>query len=172
MSETQIPSPQEIPDDFVRDEITRATESLNAVLERGRMGGEGYLVLGERVLRISQLVQGSPDRLAVDMPKPPANRTEYDAERAHLMALATDGNRTALAAARGRRFSLPLPGQRARYQRNLLGARLGENLAGEVYDEDPPEAGPNMVEDRRLRSITADGGEAYKRIKPAKQPRR
>lgn len=165
MSETQFSSPQDLPDAFVRAEITRATQPLNAALERGDGGVEGQRVLGERVLQITQLVQNSPDRLAADMANPPSSRTEYDAERAHLMALATDGNRTALAAANRHKFSLP--GQRTRVQRHLLGSKMGENMASEVYNDDPLGADPNMVEDRRLRSIAA-GGTAYKFIKRAK----
>lgn len=162
-----------VPQAAIDSAVERSTAALREYQVRPDIGGENRRLIGERILQVTGIVQNSPERVAADIGKSPDQRTEYDPERAHLAALAIDENMTRLAAdkqraAAGKRM---WPWQTARHEQDLLGSKLGVQLANAVYDNDPIQSGPNTVEWGRLQAIDA-GRSVYKHIKGAKLPRR
>lgn len=167
----QIDPSLQVPQAAIDAEIARSTQPLQEYMKQEDIGGENRRIAGERILQIAGIVQDNPERVAADISKSPDKRTEHDPERAHLMALATDGNMTKLAVqdnrlAAGKNL---MPWQKTSRASNLLGARMGENLAEDVYNDDPVEAGPNMVAWRKTMAVET-GHKSYKTIKSAKLP--
>lgn len=171
---TELPELRpDVPQAAIDLAVERSTAVLREYQGRPGIGGENRRLIGERILRVTGIVQDSPERVAADMGKSPDQRTEYDPERAHLAALAIDKNMTRLAAdkqreAAGKRM---LSWRTTKHEQDLLGSRLGEHVANQVYDNDPVQSGPNAVELNRSRAVDA-GHRAYRYIKGAKLPRR
>lgn len=152
--------------------VERSTAALRNYQEKPGIGGENRRLVGERIFQVAGIVQDNPERVAADIGRSPDQRTEYDPERAHLAALAIDENMTGLAADKkrdeaGKRM---MPWRKTKHEQDLVGSKLGEDLAGEVYDKDPIEAGPYTIELYRLGAVDA-GYRAYKYIKGAELPR-
>jgi hypothetical protein len=162
----------DVPQTAIDSAIEHSTGPLQEYQERPGIGGENRRLVGERILQVTSIVQDNPERVAADIGRSPDHRTEYDPQRAHLAALAIDKNMTRLAADKqrseaGKRM---MPWRKTKRERDLIGSKLGEDLANEVYDNDPIEAGPNAVESRRLQAVRAGNG-TYRYIKSAKRPR-
>lgn len=145
----------------IESEIERSVAPLRAYQERGGIGSESRRLAGERILQVAGIVRDNPERVASDIEKSPQNRTEHDPERAHLKALVTDKNMTELAADQRRIDAGKRIWRKTQHGQSLLGANIGNNMAAEVYDDDPIEAGPNAAELRRLQSISANASYKY-----------
>lgn len=167
MSEAPIPTPN------IQSEITRSTAALVEYAEKPGIGHENRSAANAHILKVAGIVLDSPERVEADLMKSKDQRTEHDPERARLMALTTAGSREKVLKyqhrlAQGKKL---LPGQRVKMEQNQIGIILGERLAGEVYDADPINNGPNMVELHRKRAVDS-GSSAYKWIKGAKPPKK
>jgi hypothetical protein len=146
MVEKQTPL-ADTPDPFIQAEIARSTAPLNEAIEHGHIGAQGKALLGERVMKITELVQQSPHRTEVDKTKPVHKRTEYDKEKAHLIAHAIDEEMTYIAKDK-RKKDISDPWSKKR-ERTELSARQWADAAAEIYDRDPLGAGPNQVRARK-----------------------
>lgn len=141
------PHSEQIPNDFIAEETQRSTANLTARPESGGRGPEAEARLGARVLEITELIQHSPDRLAVDMGRPADQRTEYDTERAHLVANTINAAMTYQAknnAHRERHGTTHRPLGK-RHETAALSIAQGTATAQQVYDRNPDGAGNNGV---------------------------
>jgi len=166
-------SAMHLPQEAFETEIARSTKDLTEYIGQAAViYSKDIPIINERITQIAETVKDNPERVAADITKPPQKRTEYDVERAHLKALAIDGNMTHLAAYDRRREAGKrlLPGQKTKSEQHMLGAKVGETLAENVYAKDPVHAGPRMVESCRLGAIK-EGYKVHKLSKGAKLPK-
>src|SRR5665647_2163446 len=108
----------------IAQEVARSTYQLAEVLERGGLGAEDAAELDKRITEITTLIQENPVRVATDIVKPIRHRTEHDKERAHMIASAIN----------------ECKGDKAK-----LNALRWGRTAGEIYDDDPVGAHPEMI---------------------------
>jgi len=108
----------------IAQEIARSTYQLAEVLERGGLDVEGADQLNKRITEITVFIQEHPVRVATDMSKSIRHRTEHDKERAHMIASAIN----------------ECKGGKAK-----LNALRWGRTAGEIYDDDPVGAHPEMI---------------------------
>ncbi len=125
--------------------IERSTKDLtDRSVRRDSLGPEADAKMAERAREVIDVIHNSPDRLAGDIGKPVDQKTEYDNEKAHLTAIATDDSETVIAKQHAKDVT-----QGTKLEKAFLNKHMDQKLAAEVYTEDPIGNGPNAVNYRK-----------------------